>query len=44
MSDKKKKVMIADDNPGILDALTIMLGNAGYEVETITDGGLLYEI
>ena len=38
MSDKKKKVMIADDDPGILDALTIMLEDSGYEVETTTNG------
>ena len=38
MSDKKKKVLIADDDSGILDALTIMLEDGGYAVETTTDG------
>ncbi|MBC7708132.1 response regulator [Polaromonas sp.] len=32
------KLLIADDNPAILDSLTIMLEDAGYEVETTEDG------
>ena len=30
--------MVADDDPSILDALTIMLEDAGYAVETTVDG------
>jgi CheY-like chemotaxis protein len=34
----KKKILVADDNPAILDAIKIMLGDEGYEVETTEDG------
>jgi DNA-binding NtrC family response regulator len=34
----KKKILVADDNPAILDALEIMLEDEGYEVETTVDG------
>ena len=34
----KKKILVADDNPAILDALRIMLEEEGYEVETTVDG------
>ena len=36
----KKKILVADDNPAILDALKIMLeeADADYEVETTVDG------
>ena len=34
----RRRIMIADDDPGILDALTIMLEDGGYEVETTTNG------
>ncbi|TLD40279.1 MAG: putative response regulator (CheY-like) [Candidatus Jettenia ecosi] len=34
----KKKVMVADDNPDILDSTKIILEEAGYEVETAVDG------
>ena len=33
-----KKILVADDNPAILDALKIMLEDEGYEVETTEDG------
>jgi DNA-binding response OmpR family regulator len=32
-----KKILIADDDPGILDAIAIMLEFEGYEVECITN-------
>lgn len=32
-----KKILIADDDPGILDALTIMLEFEGYEVDCTLD-------
>ena len=36
-----KKIMIADDDPGILDAIGIMLEFEGYEVESIPNGDAL---
>src|ERR1019366_2683044 len=38
MGHAKKKILIADDNPAILDALKIMLEEEGYDVETTVDG------
>lgn len=38
MGGTKKKILVADDNPAILDALKIMLEEEGYEVETTIDG------
>ncbi len=38
MADKKYKILVADDNAAILDALKIMLEEEGYEVETTVDG------
>lgn len=35
---KKKKIMVADDDPGIVDAIQIMLEDADYEVETTMNG------
>ena len=34
----KKKIMIAEDDIGILEAMQIMLEDAGYEVTTTVDG------
>lgn len=34
----KKKILVADDDPGIVDALQIMLEEADYEVSTTTNG------
>ena len=39
-----KKIMVADDDAGILDAMQIMLEDAGYEVEAIADGNLVQEM
>lgn len=39
-----KKILVADDNPAILDALKIMLEEAGYEVETTVDGATAQDI
>jgi DNA-binding response OmpR family regulator len=39
--DKPKKVMIADDDTGILDSLEIMLEFEGYEVSTTLNGAAL---
>ena len=38
MSTTKKRILVADDNPAILDALKIMLEEEGYEVKTTEDG------
>ena len=35
-----KKILVADDNPAILDSLKIMLEDEGYEVETTEDGAV----
>lgn len=44
MGNSKKKILIADDDPGILDALTIMLEEAGYTVKTTKDGSTLRDM
>ncbi len=41
MERSKKKILIADDDPGILDVLTLFLEDVGYEVETIDDGAAI---
>lgn len=37
----KKKILVADDDPGILEALTYMLEDEGYEVLTSVDGDVI---
>ena len=37
----KKKIMIVDDDEGILDALTMMLQYKGYEVSTCANGSTI---
>ncbi len=39
--EKLKRILIADDDPGILDAVGIMLEFEGYEVSCIPDGNVL---
>lgn len=39
----KKKILIADDDPAILEALTLMLEDAGYETDTTVDGQTIQE-
>jgi DNA-binding response OmpR family regulator len=34
----KKRILIADDDEGIVDALQLFLEDEGYEVEIVTDG------
>lgn len=41
MQDHSKKILIADDDPAILEMLTLFLEDVGYEVETTADGGTL---
>lgn len=38
----KIKVVIADDDPAILEGMRLMLEDAGYDVETSYDGSVLY--
>lgn len=40
MSNAKIKILAADDNPAILDALKIMLEEEGYSVDTTEDGAV----
>lgn len=42
--EKHKKILIADDDPGILDAMTMMLEDEGYEVETTVDGATVQDM
>ncbi len=44
MADAKKKILVADDNPAILDALRIMLEEEGYEVETTVNGATVQDM
>ena len=36
--NNKKKILAADDDPAILEVLTFMLEDAGYEVQTTVNG------
>lgn len=38
MERNKKTILIADDDPAILDVLTLFLEEVGYKVETIDEG------
>jgi DNA-binding response OmpR family regulator len=40
----QKKVMIADDDPGILDAVEAMLEYGGYEVSSTSNGATVLEM
>ncbi len=39
-----KKILIADDDPSIVDSLKMMLELEGYEVKTTTDGETIYKM
>lgn len=39
-----KRILVADDDPAILDALSIMLEESGYEVETTIDGAVAQDM
>jgi CheY-like chemotaxis protein len=41
MASQQKKILIADDDAGILEALVLFLEEEGYIVETTTDGSTL---
>jgi CheY-like chemotaxis protein len=38
MERRKKKVLIADDDPAVLDVLTMFLEELGYEVDSTEEG------
>jgi CheY-like chemotaxis protein len=40
----KKKIMVAEDDIGILEAMQIMLEDAGYEVITTVDGQTVQDV
>ena len=40
----KKKILVADDDAGIVDAMQILLEDEGYEVITTMDGEKIYEM
>ena len=40
----EKKILIADDDAGIVDAMQILLEDEGYEVITTLDGEKVYEM
>src|SRR5215207_268683 len=40
----EKKVLVADDDPAILDAIEMMLALEGYEVDTTVNGETIYKM
>lgn len=40
----KKKILVADDDNGIVDAMQILLEDEGYEVLTTLDGEKVYDM
>ncbi len=44
MNISKKKILVADDDPAIVDALQLMLEDAGYDVETTVNGESVKDI
>lgn len=42
--NKKKKVLVADDDPSILEVIELMLTEEGYEVITAVDGEAIYKM
>jgi CheY-like chemotaxis protein len=43
-NDNRKKILVADDDPAILDAIQIMLEDAGYDVATSVNGQTIYKM
>lgn len=43
-NEATKKILVADDDPGIVDALELMLQTAGYQVDTTVDGATVLKI
>ena len=44
MNNKPKKVLVADDDPSILEVIELMLTEEGYEVVTAVDGEAIYKM
>jgi DNA-binding response OmpR family regulator len=44
MSEKPKRIMIADDDPGIVDAIEMLLEFEGYEVSSTVDGATVLDM
>jgi CheY-like chemotaxis protein len=44
MNLKQKKIMIADDDPGIVDAIEMLLEFEGYEVTSTVDGSTVLDM
>jgi DNA-binding response OmpR family regulator len=44
MTSKHKKIMIADDDPAIVDAVEMLLEFEGYEVTTTIDGATVLDM
>ncbi len=40
----KKRIVIAEDDPGVSDSLQMILEDAGYEVETMLNGTQVYQL
>ena len=40
----KKKILVADDDPGIVDAMQILLEDEGYDVITTMDGENIFKM
>lgn len=40
----RKKILVADDDPSILEAIQMILEDAGYEVSTTVDGETVYKM
>jgi DNA-binding response OmpR family regulator len=41
--NKKKKILIADDDHAILDAISLLLKEVGYDVKTTMDGKTIHD-
>jgi CheY-like chemotaxis protein len=42
-SDNKKTIFVIDDDPGILEVITIILTDRGHNVVSISEGNMLFE-
>lgn len=43
-NSEKKKILVADDDPAICDALSMILEDDGYAVHTTVNGATIYEM
>lgn len=44
IASKTPKILVADDDPAILEALTMMLEDQGYQVDTAVNGEAIYKM